>query len=409
MLLPIENREFARLAIRVKQKAVPYIRSGHPWLFADSVERCSKEGKPGDVAVLFDPDKKLIGAGLYDPLSPVRVRILAHDAKQPPVGPELFRHLVQKAKELRDGKIPHRTNAWRLIHGESDGFSGLVADRYDHVLVIKLYSAAYLSRAGEVAQAIQSVYPELDTVVIRLSRELQQMSGEIRCGLADGMAFPDFDGKVIFQENGIRFEADVKTGQKTGFFLDQRDNRSRVEALSHGKDVLNVFCFSGGFSLYAARGGAKSVTSVDYDKHAIEACHRNFGLNKELYSNVKACRHTGLRGDAFQEMAKLAAAKKTFDIVIVDPPSFAKSAADVPAALRSYSNLAKAALKLLRKNGTLVFASCSSRATPDDVFRCAENAGEGKLEVFDKTFHAPDHPALFAESGYLKCLWAKWK
>lgn len=398
-----------RIAVRVRQKAVPAVKRGHPWLFADSVERCSAEGAPGDTAVLFDPDGKLLGAGLYDPCSAVRVRILAHGPGLPPVGPELFRRLVHEAAQRREGKIPSGTTAWRVLNGESDGFSGLVADRYENVLVMKLYSAAYPSRAGEIAAALAEEYGDLDTVVIRLSRELAGLPEDIRCGLTDGMSFPaGFEGKKIFRENGLRFEADLKTGQKTGFFLDQRDNRARVETLARGRDVLNVFCFSGGFSLYAARGGAKSVTGIDFDRHAIEACERNFELNAAIPA-VRACRHTGIRGDAFEEMARLAARKQTFDMVIVDPPSFAKSKADLPAALHSYSALAHAAVKLLRKGSILVFASCSSRATADDVFRTAEEAGGARLEVFDRTYHAPDHPALFAESAYLKCLWAKWK
>ena len=409
MELPFPDHSFARIAVRVRRKAVAAVRQGHPWLFADSVERCSRDGAPGDTAVLFDPDGKLLGAGLFDPLSPVRVRILAHGAGEPPVGPELFRKLVREAAERRAGKIPPGTTAWRVIHGESDGFPGLAADRYENVLVMKLYSSAWPPRIGELAQELMRADPGLDTLVVRLSRELAGLPEEVRCGLTDGMCIPPaFGGKKIFRENGIFFEADLKTGQKTGFFLDQRDNRARVEQLARGRDVLNVFCFSGGFSLYAARGGARSVTGIDFDRHAVEACERNFELNAENAA-IRACRHAEIRGDAFEEMARLAARKQTFDMVIVDPPSFAKSKADLPAALRSYSALARAAVKLLRRNAVLVFASCSSRASAEDVFQAVEEAGGSHLEIFDKTYHAPDHPSFFAESGYLKCLWAKWK
>lgn len=404
-------QEPKRIAVRVRRKAVPSVRKGHPWLFEDSAERCTAGGSPGDTAVLFDPDGKLLGAGLYDPGSRVLVKILPQGSGLPPVGPDLFRILAEKAAERRAGKIPSGTTAWRLINGESDGFPGLAADRYENAAVIKLYSAVWPVRIDQVADAIRAASPDIDTFVIRLSRELQGMSPEIRCGLSDGDIFScgadsGFDGKKIFRENGILFQADLKSGQKTGFFLDQRDNRARAEKLAQGLDVLNVFCFSGGFSLYAARGGARSVTSVDADRHALEECAANFKRNAGI-PNIAKCRHTEIRGDAFAVMSKLAEEGKKFGFVIVDPPSFAQSAGSIPDALKSYARLTKCAMRLLVPGGILAAASCSSRVSPDDFFHAVENAAGGAIRVFDRTFHGADHPALFPESGYLKCLWAK--
>jgi len=400
-------REPKRIAVRVRRKAVSSVRKGHPWLFEDSAERCTAGGAPGDTAVLFDPDGKLLGAGLYDPGSRVLVKILPQGGGLPPVGPDLFRVLAEKARAAREGFIPPGTTAWRLINGESDGFPGLAADRYENAAVIKLYSAAWPVRIDQVTDAIQTVTPEIDTFVIRLSRELQSMSPEIRCGLSDGDIFPGgFDGKKIFRENGIRFQADLKSGQKTGFFLDQRNNRAKAEKLASGLDVLNVFCFSGGFSLYAARGGARSVTSVDADRHALEECAANFKLNSSIPA-IARCRHTEIRGDAFAVMSSLADEGKKFGFVIVDPPSFAQSADSIPDALKSYGRLARCAMRLLAPNGILAAASCSSRVSPDDFFHAVESAAGGALKVFDRTFHGPDHPALFPESGYLKCLWGR--
>jgi len=401
-------REPKRIAVRVRRKAVSSVRKGHPWLFEDSAERCTAGGSPGDTAVLFDPDGKLLGAGLYDPGSRVLVKILPQGAGLPPVGADLFRILAEKARSRREGHIPPGTTAWRLINGESDGFPGLAADRYENIAVVKLYSGAWPVRINQVAEAIRAASPDIDAFVIRLSRELQSMSPEIRCGLSDGDIFPAdfFDGKKIFRENGIRFQADLKSGQKTGFFLDQRDNRARAEKLSAGRHVLNVFCFSGGFSLYAARGGAKSVTSVDADRHALEACEANFNLNKSI-PEIAQCRHSEIRGDAFAVMSHLADEGKKFGFVIVDPPSFAQSADSIPDALRSYGRLARCAMRLLAPDGILAAASCSSRVSPEDFFHAVENAAGGALRVFDRTFHGPDHPALFPESGYLKCLWGR--
>ncbi len=396
------------LALRIRKKAVPFVSAGHPWLFEDSIEKISAPGQAGDIAVLFDGKRNFLAAGLYDPASPVRVKIFSSAKKLPPVGPELFRLLAENAAAARAGKISADTDAWRMIHGEGDAFPGMVADKYANAAVFKFYSAALLPWAGTLIDAVTSSVPGIDSVVIRLSRELQRMQGSISDGTVYAPGNPDWDAVMQFRENGITFSADLRRGQKTGFFLDQRENRMQAAGLSAGKDVLNVFSYSGGFSLYAAKGGARSVTSVDLDPHAIALCDQNFSLNPAL----DAVPHRGIAGDAFAVFAALKEQNRLFDMVIVDPPSFAKSAAEVPGALRSYGRLAKAAVRVLKKNGTLLFASCSSRVDAPSLFRTVtEASGEAgrTLEVFDRTAHAPDHPAKFPESHYLKCLYAKAK
>ena len=398
-----------RIAVRVKQKAVPAIRSGHPWLFEDSVKKASSDAAPGDAAVLYDADgKKILAAGLWDPHSPLRVRILQRSPAQPPVGPALFAALAAEAASVRAGVIPAETTAYRLINGESDGFPGLVADRYGDTLVVKLYSEAFAPWAGDAADALFAANPGLVHCVIRLSRALEDRPFVRRFFPEPAVVFtakPDtFTNPVRFQENGIIFEADVIRGQKTGFFLDQRDNRARVGTMSAGRDVLNVFSFSGGFSLYAARGGAQSVCSVDADKHAIAACARHFELNAS-HPNVRRCRHEGIVGDAFEVMQTMAREKRRFGLVIVDPPSFAKSAAEHDRALHSYARLASLAESLLKPGGTLVFASCSSRVSADDLFPVV--LARTHVRELARTGHAADHPARFPESHYLKCLYAE--
>jgi 23S rRNA (cytosine1962-C5)-methyltransferase len=398
-----------RIAVRVKQKAVPAIRSGHPWLFEDSVKKAPPDAAPGDVAVLYDPDgKRILGAGVYDPHSQLRVRILQKDPAQPPVGPALFAKLATEAAERRSGAISDDTTAFRLANGESDGFPGLVADRYADTLVVKLYSEAFAPWAGDIADAFFAANPGLLHCVIRLSRALEDSPFVRRIFPEPAAVFtakPEaFANPVRFQENGLVFEADAIRGQKTGFFLDQRDNRARVGTMSAGRDALNVFSFSGGFSLYAARGGAASVCSVDADKHAIAACERHFELNA-AHPNVRSCTHEGIVGDAFEVMHGLARAKRRFGLVIVDPPSFAKSAAERERALHSYARLAALADTLLKPGGTLVFASCSSRVSADDFFPVI--LAHAHIREAARTGHAADHPALFPESHYLKCLYAE--
>ena len=398
-----------RIAVRVMQKAVPAIRSGHPWLFEDSVKKAPPDAAPGDVAVLYDPDgKKILAAGLWDPHSRLRVRILQKNPSRPPVGPALFATLATEAAELRAGAIPAGTTAYRLANGESDGFPGLVADRYGDTLVIKIYTEAFIPWAGDVADAFFAANPGLVHCVIRLSRALEDSPFVRRFFPEPFVVFSSspesFANPVRFTENGLIFEADVIRGQKTGFFLDQRDNRARVGTMSAGRDVLNVFSFSGGFSLYAARGGASSVCSVDADKHAIAACARHFELN-QAHPNVRRCTHEGIVGDAFEVMQTMAREQRRFGLVIVDPPSFAKSAAEHDRALHSYARLASLADSLLKPGGTLVFASCSSRVSADDFFPVI--LSHTHVRELDRTGHAADHPARFPESSYLKCLYAE--
>ena len=391
----------ANLAIRLNSKAALAVRKGHPWVFSDSIVKISKDGSRGDVAIAFDQSgKNWLGAGLYDPDSPVRVRILTIKRNDPAVGKELFRTLLKRALVRRLNEIPADTNAWRIINGESDSFSGLVADKYADHAVLKIYSAAWIPHTDILRQLLMEEVPGVTATVLRFSREL----GKYQECVEEGDS-----GQVEFLENGIRFRADLLHGQKTGFFLDQRDNRFEVRSLSCGKKVLNVFSFSGGFSLSAAKGGARKVVSVDADGHALEACDLHFRINADS-PDIAACDHSELKGDAFEIMRGLIEKKEKYDIVIVDPPSFAKSKAEIPTALNTYSRLAALAVKLCVPGGTLVFASCSSRVHADELFervKSAASAAGRPLREWKRTAHAFDHPALFAESSYLKCMYAE--
>lgn len=407
---PLHERKTARIAVRLKNKGAQAVRKRHPWVFEDSVARISCDGAAGSVAVLYDEkSNSVLGAGLYDPRSTVRVKALSFGVKNPPVGKPLFLAGIAEALNLRRPAIPPETDAFRVIHGESDGFPGLVCDKYGDTLVLKLYSAAWPVWADEMMEALAESLPETRRCVVRLSREVASMpEGNSWC--PDGSVFScdgvPFDGNLVFRENGIRFAADVIRGQKTGFFLDQRDNRRRVMRRSAGKRVLNVFSYSGGFSLYAAAGGASEVVSVDINRHAVEAVAENFALNPAFAD----CPHREIADDAFAAMGSLAGSGKRFDIVIVDPPSFAKAEAEVRTALNTYARLARAAVKLLAPHGLLVFASCSSRVTADQLFAVVKEAAVSagrSLNELERTAHAVDHPARFRESSYLKCMYAE--
>jgi 23S rRNA (cytosine1962-C5)-methyltransferase len=317
--------------------------------------------------------------------------------------------LGQETGPSQGGAAATDTTGYRLVHGEGDGLPGLVVDRYDRVLVVKLYSAAWLPHLTAVLEGLAGIAPA-DWIVLRLSRAMQQEPAALH-GLRDGatLAGAPVTNPVIFRENGLLFEADVLRGQKTGFFLDQRENRARVEGLAADKETLNVFAFTGGFSLYAARGGAPAVLSLDISAPALLAAERNFALNHHL-PQVAAARSEFLAEDAFIALAKLAQAGRRFDLVVVDPPAFAKQQSEIPAALLAYERLARLALGVLQLGGTLVMASCSSRVSSLDFFaavrRGAARAGRA-LHEFDHTGHPVDHPIGFAEGAYLKCMYAE--
>ena len=233
-----------RLRLRVTAAAESIIRSGHPWLFASSVRDQNREGNLGELAVIYDRADRFLGIGLFDPDSPLRVRML-HVGKPLTLDDAWWQMRLEEAMARRRALFDSQTDGWRWICGESDGWPGLALDRYKGVLVLKLYTAAWLPRIEKFTSLFQSVF-QPDGIVLRLSRNIQEKAKAF--GVRDGRVIfgKELDGPVIFQENGIRFEADVVRGQKTGFFLDQRENRRRVELLSQGRDVLNAFSFSGG-------------------------------------------------------------------------------------------------------------------------------------------------------------------
>lgn len=391
-----------RLAVRVTPAAERALRAGHPWLFDQSITQISHEGRPGDLAVIFDRKRRFLAIGLYDPLAPIRVRVLHHH-RPATIDGGWYQERLAAAVERRVGLFDTDTTGYRLVHGENDSLPGLIVDRYDQTLVIKLYTAAWIPHLNDLLPALLAAAPA-ERLVLRLSRVVQNQT-DVLYGLHDGQFLwgRALAETVLFRENGLWFKADVLAGQKTGFFLDQRDNRARVERLAAGARVLNVFAFSGGFSLYAARGGARQVVSLDISRGALAAAERNFALNQSV-----AAEHKTLAGDAFQMMAALVD-RPAFDLLIIDPPSFAKSQAEIDGALAAYRRLVRLGLNLLRSPGILVMSSCSSRVKDEQFFATVNEAARAAgrpLQEIARTGHPLDHPITFPEGAYLKCLFA---
>jgi 23S rRNA (cytosine1962-C5)-methyltransferase len=388
-----------KLRLRVSPAAEKQVRAGHPWVYDASIREQNREGESGELAVIYDRNDRFLAIGLYDPQSPLRVRII-HRGKPEIIDRSWWRRQLERALARRSQLFDAQTNAYRCIHGESDGFPGLVLDRYANVAVMKLYTAAWFGRLREINDVIAELLgPE--SLVLRLSRNLQSANKDF----VDGQALfgPAITGPVIFQESGLRFEADVVRGQKTGFFLDQRENRRAVGELAAGRDVLNAFSFSGAFSVYAARGGAVKVSDLDISAHGLESARRNWQLN------LSKARHELIQADAF---AWLAATDRKFDLIILDPPSLAKREQEREAAIRAYNKLAALGIKRLRRSGILWACSCSAHVSAQEFFAAVKKAAVASkrtYKVLQTTGHPPDHRATFAEAEYLKAIYLEFE
>ena len=425
-----------RLRLRVTAAAETVLRAGHPWVFADSIRGQNRPGECGELGVIYDRRDRFLAIGLYDPESPIRVRVL-HAGKPATLDAAWWSARLAQAVERRRCLFDERTTGHRWINGESEGWPGLVLDRYDATLVLKLYTAAWLPRLGKLSALVWAqLKPE--RIILRVSRNVGRLldpgstsnarprrragaaasmdptSGSLPAPAAadrprDGEVLlgPPPEGPVTFLETGLRFEADVLRGQKTGFFLDQRDNRRNVESLAGGRRVLNAFSFSGGFSLYAARGGAASVTDLDISAHALAGARRNFALNGSNPA-IAHCAHECAQADALDWLR--AGRRRQFDLIVLDPPSFAKREAERPAAIRAYEKLAGLAIQRLARGGILVACSCSAHVTAAEFFAAVRRSAAGSKRPFDEmrtTSHAPDHPATFREADYLKAIYLR--
>ena len=392
------------LRLRVSPVAESILRSGHPWLFAESIRDQNRAGAPGELAVIYDRNDRFLAVGLYDPDSPIRVRIL-HAGKPRPIDSAFFKERLEQATTKRTGLFDAQTTGFRWINGESDGWPGLVLDRYSETLVLKLYTAFWLPWLDKVQAAIvDQLKPQ--SIVLRLSRNAQ-VGSTTRLAKCDGTIIYGraVDAPVRFLETGLCFEADVLRGQKTGFFLDQRQNRRKIETLSPGRAVLNAFSFSGGFSVYAARGGARSVTDLDISPHALASAKRNFHLNRAAVAKDE-CEQELIQADTFEWLAANPA--RRFDLIILDPPSLAKRETERSGAIAAYGRLSTLGLQHLNAGGILLACSCSAHVSPDEFFegvRTALTQSRRKFDELGRYTEPPDHPAAISEARYLKAIY----
>ncbi|MBE0698671.1 MAG: class I SAM-dependent rRNA methyltransferase [Anaerolineaceae bacterium] len=373
----------------------------HPWIFSGAIAQVQGKPEQGETVAVRAPQGNFLAYAAFSQESKIAARVWSWDEADT-VDADFLRRRLQASLELRRALVPtQETNALRLVHAESDGLPGLVVDRYADLLVIQcLSTGAERWRDTLVGllcdlTGIHNVYERSD-VEVRTLEGLPHREGWLQ---GDG-ELPPFS----ISENGLRFLVDPAHGQKTGFYIDQRRNRQRLRDLSAGKNVLNCFCYTGGFSVYARAGGAASVLSIDSSRDALELARTNMRLNGLDSEGVE-----WLEADVFQALRTLRDQGKVFDLVVLDPPKFAPTAAQVERAARGYKDINLLALKLLRPGGLLFTFSCSGGITPElfqkIVTGAALDAGV-EVEVVETLTQGLDHPVAltFPEGAYLKGL-----
>jgi 23S rRNA (cytosine1962-C5)-methyltransferase len=389
----------ARLALR--KDLARHLRAGHPWVFRRAIEAAPRGLEAGAVVDVVE-DGRFVARGYFDPHSAISVRILTRDAAEV-IDAGFWRRRVRRAMALREALV-RGTTGLRLVHGESDGLPGVVADRYAGHVVLKLYSAGLTPHRGDVVEALRQEVPGLAGVYGRdeIPRDEEDDEAQPRGRVLWGAEPPE---RIEIDEHGMRLLVDVRRGQKTGLFLDQRENRRLVRELATGRaEGLNLFGYTGGFSVAAALGGVGHVVTVDQDADAIRLARENFRAN-----GLDAADHAFAVGDAFEWLRRYRAEGRRFDLVVCDPPAFAKSQKAVEGAVAGYASLNRAALQVLSPGGLLVTASCSARVSSEQFQDAVKEAAfKARVEILlvEERHQPPDHPVSpqFREGRYLKCL-----
>lgn len=369
------------------------VHSGHPWVFRSDIEQVVGGFTPGDVVEVVSSKNAFLGRALYNPQSQIALRMLT--TRDEPVDGAFFERRVREAWAYRQRFCD--PDSCRLIFAESDLLPGLVVDKFADVLVMQCLCLGMERVKGLLVELLNAVVAprgiyERDDVPVRRLEGMEQVTG-----LLSG----EVDDRIEMRENGLRFLVDVKNGQKTGFFLDQKENRAALKPLVAGARVLDCFCHNGSFSLHAAQYGAQSVLGVDISEEALQVARENAQLNG--LSNVSFEAH-----NCFDHLRQLTGEKQQFDVVILDPPAFTKTRSAVEGALRGYKEINLRGMKLVRPGGFLVSCSCSQHVSPQqfsEVILSAARDSRTKLRLVEMRTQGHDHPILPAspETQYLKC------
>jgi len=382
--------------IRLKPKEQRRLQKGHLWVFSNELQTVPHDIAAGETVRLLTHDGKPLGTGFYNPHSLIAFRMLSRQEELPDRA--FFKKKITEALRLREAIYRlDDTNAWRLVHGESDGLPGLIIDRFNRVVVLQAFSAGMDCHLPLVSEVIDELL-QPEAIVVRNESQLRELEGlPLYKDIVKGERA---NTRQIIHDAGISFDVDLYEGQKTGFFLDQRENRRFIRAFSEKAEVLDVFTNDGGFALNALHGGAHSAILLDISEETLKRAEKNALLNG--FDNFSL-----IAGDAFTLLNTMTEAKEQFDIVVLDPPSFTKSRKNLPAALKAYKRLNKLGLQLVKPGGFLATASCSHHVSEEDflnaIHQAALSAGR-QLRMIHKNSQPPDHPVLLSmpETGYLK-------
>ncbi len=386
----------------------------HPWVFSGALAKVvldashkASEPQEGELVCVRSAANEVLGVGHWQ-IGSIAVRILAFGLEELPAG--FWNERIRAAYQVRNaiGLIRPDNNTFRLIHGEGDFLPGLIVDVYADTAVIQAHSVGMHVHRNEIAQALLDEVPQVKNVYYKSDDTLPfkaAIEGEKVGYLISNLQSPISNSEEFWSlENGLSFRIDWLRGQKTGFFVDQRENRALVERYAKDKDVLNMFCYTGGFSLYALRGGAKTVDSVDVSQKAIDLVNVNVAKNFP-----KATNHTAVAADAFEYLSAQKNAGKTYDLIILDPPAFAKHRDAVKNALRGYQRINAKAIEMIRPGGILFTFSCSQAVDKEAfrlaVFSAAAQVGR-KVRILHQLHQPQDHPIniYHPEGEYLKGL-----
>lgn len=395
------------LRVQVNSVAESEVRSGHLEIHASNIREQITESKAGDLVVVTDRRQRFLAIGLYDPHHDIRIRVL-HAGGPITLSTQWWAHrldaaIVRRASLFGPLHQPQQvvdTNGYRLINSNADGWPGLIADRYGRTLVIEPKSAVWFPFLPMLVKMINERLPECN-IIVRLHNELKELGAPHH--LIDGLALAGrLEDPMKFRENRLTLEAEILTGPKTGFYLDQRENRRRLEKMAEHRRVLNAFAFHNGFAPYLLRGGAKEVLSLDVSHAALGYEKRMLQLNDLTTSGS----YEALQADPFQWM--LNADHREFDMAILDPPALTNNEKEAEDALQAYNKLAATALQRLVRGGILACSSRSAHVSAEnfyDAVRSAARRSGRNWREFQRGRHAPDHHVQTPNEEYLKSIY----
>jgi len=391
-------------SVKLKKGRDKSVNRKHPWIFSGAIDSLKDISTNGETVEIISGDGKFLGRGSYSSHSQISVRVLSFNPGDT-IDRDFFQKKIENAVEFRKQIInAESTNAYRVINSESDYIPGLVVDKYSDFLVCQFLSAGAEYWKKDIVEILSNYFKptgifERSDVEVREKEGLKQSKGILYGKNSDTI--------IEIIENGNKFLVDINLGHKTGFYLDQRDNRKLLEEYSSEKEILNCFSFTGGFSVYALKSGANKVVNVDSSAEALLLAEKNFSLNE-----IDSSKYENVQDDVFKYLRKLRDTNKRFDVIILDPPKFAESVSQIEKAGRGYKDINLLALKLLKKNGVLFTFSCSGHIVPDlfnkIIADAATDAGK-EVHILKYLTQSPDHTMLtsFPEGLYLKGLVCK--